>query len=52
MLIYIYSYLVLDLKFIHENMKKNQNNKFGYGIDGFPKNKMFLFHTPTKLNVL
>ncbi len=32
--------------------EKHQNNKIGYGIEAFPKNKILLFHTPTKLNAL
>jgi hypothetical protein len=33
-------------------MRKTSNNKFGYGIEAFPKTKYFLFHIPSKLNVL
>jgi hypothetical protein len=32
--------------------EKHQNIKFGYGIEVFPKNKVLLFHVPSKLNVL
>jgi hypothetical protein len=32
--------------------EKHQNNKFGYGIQTFPKNKVLLFHAPSKFNVL
>jgi hypothetical protein len=32
--------------------EKHQNNKFGYGIEVFPKNKLLLFLIPSKLNVL
>jgi hypothetical protein len=33
-------------------MKKNQNNKFGYGIETFLEKKILLFHTSSKFNVL
>jgi hypothetical protein len=32
--------------------KKHQNNKLGYGIEVFSKNKVFVFHTSSKLNLL
>jgi hypothetical protein len=32
--------------------KKHQNNKSSYGIEAFPEKKVFLFHIPSKFNVL
>jgi hypothetical protein len=35
-----------------KSMKKHQNNKTNYGVEAFPENNMFLFHSLPKINII